>query len=145
MTTVASERSRSDPDLAMGRQLAGWGRVALLETRGRRTGRAVAAAVGFVEEPDATLLVAAGSDDTGWALNLLADPHCTVEKAGERRSYVAQPLDGRDHARAVTELILKYGTPAEGLGRGPSFALHPADAPGGEISPVAGPTRSDPR
>ena len=31
---------------------------------------------------------------------------------------VAEPLDGVDAARTVTALILRYGTPAEGLGRG---------------------------
>ena len=47
----------------VGEQLAGWGVVAILETRGRVTGRPARAAVGFVEEPDGSLLVAAGEPD----------------------------------------------------------------------------------
>jgi hypothetical protein len=38
---------------------------------------------------------------------------------------IAEELDGADHARAVRELILRYGTPSEGLGAGPSFRLRP--------------------
>ena len=38
---------------------------------------------------------------------------------------VAEPLDDADHARAIRELILRYGTPAEALGHGPSFRLRP--------------------
>ena len=33
------------------------------------------------------------------------------------------PAPGADHATAVRELILRYGTPSEGLGSGPSFVL----------------------
>jgi hypothetical protein len=47
---------------------------------------------------------------------------------GTRRfAAVAEPLEGADHAAAVTQLILRYGTPSEGLGRGPSFRLRPVD------------------
>jgi hypothetical protein len=37
----------------------------------------------------------------------------------------AEPLDRADHARTIGGLILRYGTPAERLGRGPSFRLRP--------------------
>jgi len=106
-----------------GEQLAAWGKVVLLETRGRVTGRTARTAVGFVDEPDGSLLVAAGDPGAHWAANLRAEPHC-VARIGTRRAVcVAEELDGPDHARAVTELILKYGTPAERLGAGPAFRL----------------------
>jgi deazaflavin-dependent oxidoreductase (nitroreductase family) len=108
---------------AIGRQLAGWGKVALLETRGRVSGRPVTTAVGFVEQPDGTLLVAAGSEEADWALNLRAEPRCVVTIAGDRRSRLAEELEPDERARTVGELILKYGTPAERLGRGPAFRL----------------------
>ena len=38
---------------------------------------------------------------------------------------VAEPLDTDDHVRAIRALILRYGTPSEDLGRGPSFRLRP--------------------
>lgn len=67
-----------------------------------------------------------------WADNLLADPRVTVEIGSRRFSALAQPLDGAEHAAAIRALILRYGTPAERLGRGPSFRLRPIapDAPG---------------
>ena len=45
---------------------------------------------------------------------------------GERRfEAIAEPLGPPDHARVIRGLILRYGTPAERLGRGPSFRLRP--------------------
>ncbi len=114
--------ARSDP---VGEQLAGWGTVALLETRGRVTGSPARAAVGYVEEEDGSLLVAAGSPQAAWALNLLAHPPCHVTIGDRRGEFDSEELAGRDRNRAVTALILKYGTPAEGLGAGPAFRLRP--------------------
>ncbi|MBA3877494.1 MAG: hypothetical protein C0498_11290 [Anaerolinea sp.] len=110
----------------IGEQLAGWGIAVRIETRGRVSGRPVAVAVGFIEESDGSLLVAAGDPNAGWARNLEADPGCRVTVGDRSWDAVAEPLDGREAARAVTGLILRYGTPAERLGRGPAFRLHPA-------------------
>lgn len=110
----------------LGEQLASWGKVALLQTRGRITGREVRMAVGFVEAPDGSLLVAAGSPDADWARNLEADPACRVTVGAVTGEYAAEPLTGAEAAEAVRGLILRYGTPAEGLGRGPAFRLRPA-------------------
>lgn len=115
----------ADQGRATGRQLAEWGKVALLETRGRVSGRPVRTAVGFVEDADATLLVAAGSDEADWALNLQDSPQCTVTIGERTAPYVAEPIDEADRGRALVALILKYGTPAERLGRGPVFRLRP--------------------
>ncbi len=111
--------------MSIGQQLAGWGKVALIETRGRVSGRPLQTAVGFVEEPDGSLLVAAGSERTDWALNLRVEPGCSVVIGALSARYVAQEIDRADRAAAVTALILKYGTPAERLGRGPAFRLRP--------------------
>ena len=103
--------------------LVAWGRVVRIETTGRVTGRPATAAVGCVEREDGSLLVAAGSPGADWALNLLAAPACRVTVGEATWAAVAVPLAGADHATAVRELILRYGTPSEGLGSGPSFAL----------------------
>lgn len=110
----------------IGEQLATWGKVARLETRGRTTGRPVIAAVGFVEQPDGTLVIAAGTPETDWARNLEADPRCRVTIEDATVETNAEALAGPDAHRAVVELILKYGTPAERLGRGPAFRLRAA-------------------
>jgi deazaflavin-dependent oxidoreductase (nitroreductase family) len=109
----------------IGEELAAWGKVLMIETRGRVTGRPARAALGFVEERDGTWLVTSGSPDADWARNLESDPDATLEVGGRRVAVVAEPLDDADHARAVRELILRYGTPAERLGAGTSFRLRP--------------------
>ena len=115
----------------LGEQLADWGKVIRLETRGRSSGRPVEVALGYVEESDGSFLVAAGSPDADWARNLDAEPRCRVRLAeGDWTDAAAEPLDATEAARAVRELILRYGTPAERLGRGPAYRLRPSVAPG---------------
>jgi deazaflavin-dependent oxidoreductase (nitroreductase family) len=103
--------------------LVAWGRVVRIETRGRVTGRIARATVGFVERPDGTLAVAAGSPDAHWARNLLEDPACRVTMGDLSWAATARELHGAEHAAAVRDLILRYGTPAESLGAGPAFEL----------------------
>jgi deazaflavin-dependent oxidoreductase (nitroreductase family) len=112
----------------LGEQLAGWGKVVTIETRGRVTGRRVGVAIGYLEEPDGSLLVAAGSAESDWARNLALDATCRVRLGEESWPATAELVEGPDASRAVRELILKYGTPAERLGRGPVFRLRRAAA-----------------
>jgi deazaflavin-dependent oxidoreductase (nitroreductase family) len=85
-------------------------------------------AVGYLEEPDGSLLVAANEPDAGWARNLEADPRCRVHVGERTWDAIAEPLDAGAAALVVTGLILRYGTPAERLGRGPAFRLRRAGA-----------------
>lgn len=119
---AAARGCLTDP---IGEELAAWGKVALLETVGRSSGRPVRTAVGYIEERDGGLLVAAGSDSADWALNLRANPKCQATIAERTAAYRAVELDDGQRAAAITDLILKYGTPAERLGRGPAFRLRP--------------------
>jgi uncharacterized protein YndB with AHSA1/START domain len=57
-----------DDDLVAG------GRVARLVTTGRTSGQPRTVAVGFLEEPDGSVLVAARSEHAGWARNHHAEP-----------------------------------------------------------------------
>jgi deazaflavin-dependent oxidoreductase (nitroreductase family) len=107
----------------IGEQLAEWGTVAIIETRGRVTGQSARAAVGFVQGADGSLVVAAGRPEAAWARNLAADPACIVTIGELTAPYVADELDGTERNGAIASLILRYGTPAEGLGRGPVFRL----------------------
>ena len=107
----------------LGEQLARWGKVLRIETRGRSTGRPVEVAVGFVEEPDGSFLVAAGSDEAAWARNLLAARACRVSVGDDAFDATAETVEGGDFQRAIRELILRYGTTAERLGHGPAFRL----------------------
>jgi hypothetical protein len=87
------------------------------------SGSIARAAVGFLDEPDGSLLVAAGDPEAAWALNLLAEPRCRVTIGDRSAMAEAAELVGPDRARAIRELILKYGTPSERLGSGPAFRL----------------------
>jgi deazaflavin-dependent oxidoreductase (nitroreductase family) len=109
---------------AIGDDLFFEGKVARITTHGRRTGLLRQVAVGYVDEPDGSVLIAAG-DRAQWALNLLADPKAVVEVGDRRFEGTAELLERAEHATAIRELILRYGTPAERLGRGPSFRLSP--------------------
>ena len=119
---MATGRLAVDP---IGEELARWGKVAWIETTGRTSGNPVTAAVGFLEDADGSLLIAAGSELADWARNLVANPRCHVTISDEVGWYDAVVADTDEQARAVVGLILKYGTPAERLGRGPVFRLTP--------------------
>jgi hypothetical protein len=73
--------------------------------------------------------VAAGSPDAAWARNLVAEPAGQVTIGERSWATIAEPLEGTDRARAIRELILRYGTPAERLGAGPAFRLRPVVRP----------------
>ncbi len=109
--------------------LVGWGRVLRIETRGRVSGRPARAVVGYVERPDGTLVVAAGSPDADWARNLWSDPACRVTIGADAFDAQARELDGAEHQAAVRDLILRYGTPSESLGAGPAFELRRVPGP----------------
>ena len=108
---------------SIGAELASWGKVAMLETTGRMSGKLVRSAVGFVDGEDGSLLVAAGSESADWALNLRAQPRCRATIGELTHHYVAREIAGAERAKALTQLILKYGTPAERLGHGPVFRV----------------------
>jgi deazaflavin-dependent oxidoreductase (nitroreductase family) len=115
--------------------LVAWGRVLRIETRGRVTGNPARAVVGFVEREGGALAVAAGSPDAAWGRNLLVDPACVVTLGDATWPAIARELDGPEHAAVVRDLILRYGTPSEGLGDGPTFELRPATDDDGVATP----------
>ena len=112
-------------DDLLGDELTLHGRTGRIETVGRRSGRPASATIGFVERDDGSLAVAAGSSRADWARNLIANPRCRFTIGPVTRHCIAELLEGPEHAAAVRELILKYGTPAERLGAGPAFVLLP--------------------
>ena len=110
----------------VGEQLAASGGAARLETRGRLSGRRRVTAVGFIDEATGGILIASGEPDADWARNLEANPRCHVTIGERSWDAIAEPLDRVEAGRAVSAMILKYGTPAERLGRGQAFRLRSA-------------------
>ena len=86
--------------------------------------------VGFVDDTvvEGAVMVAAGEPATAWAQNLIEQPACRVQIGDREFDAVAELLQRSDHDRALAAMILRYGTPAEGLGRGPAFRLRPVAA-----------------
>jgi deazaflavin-dependent oxidoreductase (nitroreductase family) len=103
------------------------GRIARLEITGRRSGATRRVAVGFVEADDGSLIVAARSPEAAWAANLEAAGSADLVIGDRSMRVDAELLEPGDRRRAagVRDLILRYGTPSEALGRGPVFRLVP--------------------
>ncbi len=116
------------------------GRYARLEIRGHRSGLPRPVTVGFVDRPDGTIVVAARADQTAWARNLEADPEVLVTIGTDAVRATAELLADDDPRRpaAIRDLILRYGTPSEGLGRGPVFVLTTAPPAGDPDHAAAG-------
>ncbi|MEP7158834.1 MAG: nitroreductase family deazaflavin-dependent oxidoreductase [Chloroflexota bacterium] len=121
-------RVRPDDEKSIGEELASWGKVALIETVGRVSGKPVQSAVGFLENDDGSLIVAAGFESADWALNLRARPACRATVGERTAAYTAAEIQGAERSQSLVALILKYGTPAERLGHGPVFRLAPRSA-----------------
>ena len=120
------------PGADMADDLVAWGRIIELETRGRRSGLPRRVAIGYVTRADGSLAVAATDPETHWARTCSRDLRCRVRDEHGWRDCVATALEGDEHNETVTALVLRYGTPAERLGMGPSFRLAcgaPARAP----------------
>jgi hypothetical protein len=104
------------------------GRYARLEIAsidGERRGPTVT--VGFLHLADGAVIVAATAPDARWATALGEVRRARVTIADRSYEATASELGLADPARnaAIRDLILRYGTPSEGLGRGPVFRLDP--------------------
>ena len=91
--------------------------ILLLTTTGRKTGRPRTRPLCFLPDGDTLVVVASnGGKDwfPDWWLNLVADPHATVEVGRDRRPVVARRATPDEHARlwpaltAVAPGYLRY-------------------------------------
>ena len=84
--------------------------------------------VGFVELSDGVLVVAATAPDARWARSLAGVGRARITIGDRTFQVAATELAPADPARsvAIRDLILRYGTPSEALGRGPVFRLEPS-------------------
>jgi deazaflavin-dependent oxidoreductase (nitroreductase family) len=80
-----------------------------LTTRGRRSGNPHRIEIWFVAHGGGAYLLS-NSGKADWCLNLIADPHVTLEIDGQRRDTVARPVEASDPANAVVRpaMVAKY-------------------------------------
>lgn len=94
-------------------------RLLLLTTTGRRSGQPRTTPMMFHRDGDRLCVIASNIGaprHPDWYLNLVADPHVTVEIGDERYSATAAPLTGAERDPVWTEIKRRY----------PFFADHEA-------------------
>jgi deazaflavin-dependent oxidoreductase (nitroreductase family) len=109
----------------LGERMAASGRMAMIEVRGRKSGKAIRTPVGYVRADDGSVWLGAGRAESQWPRNLLVTPRCRVRIADVEQAYAAEELRDEERARAVAAIYAKYGAPAASVGAGPVFVLRP--------------------
>jgi deazaflavin-dependent oxidoreductase (nitroreductase family) len=85
--------------------------LALLTTRGRKSGRALTRPVAYVTDGDTLLLVASVGGmpwNPGWYYNLRADPRVTITIGRQSRAMIAEPLAGQHRERGWEHVVREY-------------------------------------
>ena len=110
--------------------LVATGRYAWLDIVATDGSRPRRVTVGFLPAEDGSIVVGSTASDARWAAALAGGARVRVTIGDRSFDASAAELPEDDVARdhAVRDLILRYGTPSEGLGRGPVFRLRPVDA-----------------
>ena len=124
------EQFRADHGVSMGNRP-----LLLLTTIGRRSGRRRTSPMMYVRGEERVLVIASNNGaatDPAWYLNLIADPHVTVELPGHEYKATAEPLTGADYDREWTAIKETF----------PFFAEHQERA-GDRKIPVVALTKAD--
>jgi len=90
--------------------------VLLLNTRGRKSGATRTSALMYVPERDAAVVVGSYAGEPrhpDWWLNLLADPHGTVQRGRTVTRVVAREADGAERERLWNEFVKRDSGYAE--------------------------------
>ncbi len=85
--------------------------VALLTTRGRRSGREYTWPICYLQEGEGVLLVgSAGGNprNPAWYHNLRADPNITIQIGNQIRAMVAEPQTGAERARHWERIVREH-------------------------------------
>jgi len=84
------------------------GRLLLLTTRGRKSGKPYTIPLGFQTDADRFIIIA-GSTNPDWYRNLVADPRVKVEVGKESFEAIATPVSGeqREHFLELARKLLR--------------------------------------
>lgn len=96
------------------------GRLCVLETRGRRSGKVREAALDYADAPSGIWVAAGWARSTAWYLNLVSDPHVSVTLEGRRRDGIATTVaDPVERLRAIRAILIASGFVARFYGYDP--------------------------
>ena len=90
--------------------------VLMLTTKGRKTGEPRTCVLTYLPKGRAAVVFASNAGEPrhpAWWLNLLADPHATVQRGSERFTAVAREADGEERQRLWDEIVHAYAGYAE--------------------------------
>lgn len=86
------------------------GRLCVLQTRGRRSGKLREAALDYADAPSGIWVAAGWARSTAWYLNLLAEPRVSVSLEGRRRDGIATTVtDPIERLRAIRAILAASG------------------------------------
>jgi deazaflavin-dependent oxidoreductase (nitroreductase family) len=95
----------------VGGRIAG-GRVLLLTTTGRKTGREHTVPLLYLEDGEDVVVVASNggtASHPAWWLNLMSNPEATVEVGGRKECVWAEEADSEEKERLWPKLVRMYG------------------------------------
>ena len=114
------------------------GSMLLLTTTGRKTGKSHTVPLLYLEADGAWVVIASYGgrpEHPEWYLNLVANPHATVQIDRDRHEVIARTVEGDDRARrwaAAQEAYAGYTAYQSRTGREiPVVTLHPYQPVGG--------------
>ena len=109
--------------------------VLMLTTKGRKSGEPRSNVLTYVPKGRASVVYASNAGEPrhpAWWLNLLADPHATVQRGQEVIRVVAREAEGAERAALWDEVVRAYAAYAEyerrTTRRIPVVVLEPVDA-----------------
>ncbi len=90
--------------------------VALLTTRGRKSGRKLTRPLGYFERPEGYVVVASNGGapkHPSWYYNLQSDPHAVIQAMEKITPVSAEVLSGEARAQVWSDIIAAVPTYAE--------------------------------
>jgi deazaflavin-dependent oxidoreductase (nitroreductase family) len=82
--------------------------VLMLTTKGRKSGELRSSVLTYIQKGRASVVIASNAGEPrhpAWWLNLLADPHASVQRGQEVMQVIAREADGAERAELWDEVL----------------------------------------